>query len=246
MGFREQFDDRGTAGRSVRHEDRARTMERRRLRVCGKAKKTLYRLLNEMPEFNGDDPIREAVDWFASRGWDLNEGALNHVARFVLERLSPAERQRLEELWRRTDEQLAAESRMPTHAEIQRMIRDDMRESEEDSFDEFQHFNQQPQDRLRFSDFAELKCGRDAFSGQRLPKLRDQVSAAAREEIEAAFTNPKQQAAHFDITGCRNGRSQTSRVGRDSCPWNLTSCVRQAVHSLEQRCLSARAEATSV
>lgn len=52
-----------------------------------------------------------------------------------------------------------------------------------------------PMDRLRFKDFASLKCGRDEFSKLRLPKLTAMVDQQVVEVASGAFDDGKDVAA---------------------------------------------------
>lgn len=72
------------------------TCELRRLRATFSMRDMFFALLDQMPEFHGDDPVNEAEQWFAGHGYELSNGAFRHVVNRVREELSDEQRQKLE------------------------------------------------------------------------------------------------------------------------------------------------------
>lgn len=62
-----------------------------------------------------------------------------------------------------------------------------------DEFD-IERINGVPMDALKFTDFSELKSGRDQFSGMRLPRLIEQVSQEDWQAIQAEFGHDDDRA----------------------------------------------------
>jgi hypothetical protein len=57
----------------------------------------LLRLIQDMPHFDGADPLAEALIWFREQGWMLNSGARGHVRRTLLARTRTTGRHGYEE-----------------------------------------------------------------------------------------------------------------------------------------------------